>query len=113
MIQQVSITKNGSLNFGISSSSIDPAEVFPFVFVSFTSLQCLNSGNVSKQNITIDNKITTTEKIAISRAAVELSGYSKINQTLLWNSFSGRGFSSSLINHSSPRYFSIASPPKS
>lgn len=39
--------------------------------------------------------------MATTLAACELSGYSNNNQTFLWFSFEGKGFSSSLIKPSS------------
>ena len=61
MIASVSTIKNGSVTSGTSSSSI----LVPLAVV-LNTLQCLNSGRVSKQKITIDSKMTNTEMARVS-----------------------------------------------
>ena len=56
IMASVSTIKNGSVTSGTSSSST----LVPLAVV-LNTLQCLNSGRVSKQKITIDSKMTNTE----------------------------------------------------
>ena len=95
-MQIVSVKKNGSVKSGTSSTSIRVR-----LDVALNNLKCLNSGNVSKQKMTIDSKMTTTEMMATTRAACELSGYSNSSQILRFHSLTGRGRSSSLMKPSS------------
>ena len=53
---------------------------------------CWKSGSVSRQNDTIDSKITDTDITAITRAQRELSGYSNNNHNWRWSLRSGSGW---------------------
>lgn len=63
--------------------------------VPLGSVAHLILGKVSRQNTTIESKITDTDHIAKKRAGIELSGYSNNSHILLWVWFVGKtGFSS-------------------
>ena len=78
-VQVVSMTKNGSRKFGASS---------------LTQWVVANAGRVSMQNRTMETRVMVTDNSAMTKPALEVSGYSNSFQSLCSVALEGRRTSS-------------------
>lgn len=86
MTQVVSMMKKGSeMLLGDCMGGESPAVAFKPPLCGGKDMgisrSSLNSGRVSRQKVMMEIRITNTETMAMARAELELSGYSKMSQT--------------------------------